>query len=84
MSCEERLCQSCDIRSIQTERHEEIAEFAIDAIRQWWFGNPTLRLQDVVGDRLIVERPKFTNDEMNGLYRCASEHSSTRCDALNP
>jgi hypothetical protein len=78
-------CPECPLRSIENaDRTEVCRDFLQGVLHQWWHGNPTIPLHDVAGDELRFKRDEYSEGEIDLIYNCLAEHSSTRCDNLNP
>ena len=81
---EKSPCGECGLRLIDdAEQLERCRTFVQDVIHQWWSGNPTLELRDVVMDNYSTIRD-WGEDERHQMDECFVEHSSARCDSLNP
>lgn len=84
-SPESRLCDDCDIRTLaRPEAVQKCAEYAQEAVHQWFVGDPTVSLQDKLRDEVRYADDIFSSCEVVALEGCMSEHSSLRCDNLNP
>lgn len=79
-----RLCETCEIKTLPEDRIDICAQLGKQIVDQWWFGNPTLALHEVAADFRFVDRPAVSDGEWEAIGLCMAEQSSARCEALAP
>jgi len=83
MSGQASPCDTCELNTIvPLDRRELCQELASDIVHQWWADNPTYELSEVAYDMVRYER--LDDTEREAVYTCMAEHSSGRCENLNP
>ena len=81
-------CVDCSLQSIEDlAQRETCRAFVQDVIHQWWSGNPTVELDYVAMDNYITSHRAgrtVAEDDRVIMDDCFAEHSSDRCQNLNP